>query len=199
MERQLVCLKVAYHFLCHCVRRHILTDFCTQALEHIGKRSKGEKSVINLSLSGPKSKLVNDALSSTSNDFNIPIFVSAGNTADDACNYSPSDNPDAFTVGSIDREDKVSRFSATGDCVRLYAPGQDIKSTWIGSNEDTMVMDGTSMANPHVSGIAALLMSRNSYSSPHELYNAITDLAMKGEMELQSENSKSSHVLVAHV
>lgn len=171
----------------------------TIALEYIGKISKGEKSLINLSLSGPKSKLVNDALSSTSKSYNIPIFVSAGNSADDACEYSPSDNPDVFTVGSMDQDDNVSHFSATGECVRLYAPGQGIKSTWIGSNDNTMVLDGTSMANPHVSGIAALLMSQNSYSAPKELYDAITDIAIKGALKFENDGSQNSHNLLAHI
>ncbi|KAG2178636.1 hypothetical protein INT44_001789 [Umbelopsis vinacea] len=167
--------------------------------EYVGKLSKGEKSVINLSLSGPKSKMINDALSSTSNDYNIPIFVSAGNTADDACNYSPSDNPDVFTVGSTDRDDSVSKFSSTGQCVRLYAPGKDIKSAWLGSKDATMILDGTSMANPHVAGIAAVLMSQKTYSSPKKLYDAITDIAVKGLLSFPDGSEKSSHNLLAHI
>ncbi|KAG2174393.1 hypothetical protein INT43_004416 [Umbelopsis isabellina] len=169
-----------------------------QALEHVGKYAKKGKSVINLSLSGPKSKLVNDALSSTTKDYNIPIFVSAGNTADDSCNYSPSDNPDVFAVGATTRDDKVSLFSATGSCVRLYAPGQDIQSAWIGSKENSMILDGTSMANPHVVGIAALLMARKSYKSPNDLYTALTDIATKDELEFYDTSEKNSHNLLAH-
>jgi subtilisin family serine protease len=155
--------------------------------------------VINLSVSGPKSKLVNDALSSTARDYNIPIFVAAGNTADDACNYSPSDNPDVFTVGSMDREDKVSKFSSTGDCVRMYAPGQEINSTWIGSKDTTSLLSGTSMANPHVAGIAATLMSQNTYSSPQKLYDAITGIALKGQLSFPDSNEKNNHNLLAHI
>lgn len=170
-----------------------------KALEHVGTLSKGVKSVINLSLSGPKSKMINDALSSTSNDYNIPVFVSAGNTADDACNYSPSDNPDVFTVGSMDPDNSVSKFSSTGECVRLYAPGKDINSAWIGSKDATMALDGTSMANPHVAGIAAILMSQKTYSSPKKLYNAITEIGVKGLLSFPNGSENSSHNLLAHI
>jgi subtilisin family serine protease len=143
--------------------------------------------------------MINDALSSTSNDYNIPIFVSAGNTADDACNYSPSDNPNVFTVGSMDRDDSVSKFSSTGKCVRLYAPGKDIKSAWSGSKDASMVLDGTSMANPHVAGIAAILMSQNTYSSPKKLYDAITDIGMKGLLSFPNGSENTSSNLLAHI
>jgi subtilisin family serine protease len=169
------------------------------ALEYVGKNAKKGKSVINLSISGPKSKMVNDALTSTTKDYNIPIFVSAGNTADDSCNYSPSDNPDVFTVGATTRDDNVAVFSATGKCVQLYAPGQDIQSAWIGSQDNSMIMDGTSMANPHVVGIAALLMAQKSYDSSNDLYNALTEFATKDELEFYETSGMDSHNLLAHV
>lgn len=198
MVQQSTCYKVSQE------NGSFIDDSClftslASALEHVGKYAKRGKSLINLSLSGPKSKMVNDALSSTTNDYNIPIFVSAGNTADDSCNYSPSDNPDVFAVGATTRDDKVSLFSATGNCVRLYAPGQDIQSAWIGSQENSMILDGTSMANPHVAGIAALLMSRKSYRSPNDLYTALTDIATKDELEFYDTSEKNSHNLLAHI
>lgn len=71
----------------------------------------------------------------------IPIFVSAGNSADDACNYSPAANPDVFAVGASNQDDVVPSFSSYGECVRLYAPGTDITSAWLGDSTNTM--DGT--------------------------------------------------------
>jgi subtilisin family serine protease len=74
-------------------------------------------------------------------DHNIPIFVSAGNTGDDACDYSPAANPDVFAVGASDSGDNIPSFSSFGSCVSMYAPGTNITSTWI--KDSALTMDGT--------------------------------------------------------
>ncbi|SAM07692.1 hypothetical protein [Absidia glauca] len=79
--------------------------------------------------------------------------------------------------GFSDSKDQVPSYSDTGKCVSLYAPGSNIKSTWIGSKQATQILDGTSMSSPHVSGIAAILMSQHSYGSVNELYDALRSLA----------------------
>jgi subtilisin family serine protease len=135
------------------------------------------KSLINLSLSGPKSKILNEILEKATEGHNIPIFVSAGNAGTDACNFSPSSSKHVFAIGATDSKDQVPSYSDTGKCVSLYAPGSNIKSTWIGSKQATQILDGTSMSSPHVSGIAAILMSQHSYGSVNELYDALRSLA----------------------
>lgn len=71
----------------------------------------------------------------------IPVFVAAGNEADDACDHSPSLNPDVFTVGASDKNDRVAEFSAFGPCVQLYAPGTNITSSW--QDDGSQTLDGT--------------------------------------------------------
>ncbi|KAI7861078.1 peptidase S8/S53 domain-containing protein [Circinella umbellata] len=149
-----------------------------KGLSHVIQIATPGKAVVNLSLSGPKSKLIDEAISKLVNEYNIPVFVSAGNSGTDACYFTPSSNPDVFSVGATDINDQVPYYSNTGTCVKLYAPGSNIKSTWINSNnEETKVLDGTSMANPHVVGIAASLMSKKTFNSPKELYQVILSKA----------------------
>lgn len=111
------------------------------AISHVTLVAEPGRSIINLSLTGPRSKTIDDALSMAFHNHGIPIFVSAGNSGDNACDYSPSANPDVFTVGASNREDVIPSFSSYGECVRIYAPGTNITSTWIGGQ--SQVMDGT--------------------------------------------------------
>ncbi|OJD30879.1 peptidase s8 s53 subtilisin kexin sedolisin [Diplodia corticola] len=94
----------------------------------------------------------------------IHASVAAGNKGKDACDYSPSNvggsNSSVVSVGSIGITDEVSSFSNTGACVDVYAPGEDILSTYIGGDNVVQYLDGTSMACPHVTGVMAYLMDK---------------------------------------
>ncbi|ORZ18018.1 peptidase S8/S53 domain-containing protein [Absidia repens] len=150
-----------------------------QALSHVIEVATPGKSLINLSLSGPKSKILNEVLKEVAEDHNIPIFVSAGNSGSDACHFSPSSSEHVFAVGATDIKDQVPVYSDVGKCVSIYAPGSNIRSAWIGSTEASQLLDGTSMANPHVSGIAAILMSENTYDTVYDLYDTIRSMATR--------------------
>jgi len=90
----------------------------------------------------------------------VVMSVAAGNDNANACNYSPAREPTAITVGSTASNDRRSSFSNYGSCVDLFAPGSDITSTWHTGDSATNTISGTSMACPHVSGAAALLLAR---------------------------------------
>jgi subtilisin family serine protease len=112
--------------------------------------------VANMSLGGGFSSSLNTA---TTNLWNAGVFVAvaAGNSNADACNASPASASGAFTTASSTRTDAKSSFSNWGSCVEAYAPGSSIKSTWL--NGGTNTISGTSMASPHVAGVAALYKS----------------------------------------
>jgi len=91
----------------------------------------------------------------------VSVVVAAGNSNKDACGYSPAFVPAAITIGSTDYSSRRSSFSSYGSCVNLWAPGSSILSAGVGSDTASATMSGTSMACPHVSGGAALVLEAN--------------------------------------
>lgn len=69
--------------------------------------------------------------------------------------------------------------------VDVFGPGQDITSTWIGSPTATNTISGTSMASPHVAGVAALLLESNPTATPAEIAKLITSQATADIIELE--------------
>jgi hypothetical protein len=116
----------------------------------------GGAGIINMSLGGSANTAI-DAAVADATAAGLTVVVAAGNSSADACSYSPSRAPSAITIGAIDRSDARASYSNTGSCVDLWAPGTNITSDWIGSSSATRTISGTSMATPHVAGLAARL------------------------------------------
>jgi subtilisin family serine protease len=109
--------------------------------------------VANMSLGGGYSSAENTAVTNLVNS-GVFLAVAAGNENQNACNVSPASAPAVTTVAASDRTDTRASFSNYGSCVDIYAPGVSITSTWL--NGGTNTISGTSMASPHVAGVAAL-------------------------------------------
>ena len=109
--------------------------------------------VANMSLGGGKSSALDQAVTSLWNS-GVFLAVAAGNDNVDACTESPAGAPSVFTVAASEKTDAKASYSNWGGCVEAYAPGSAIKSTFLAGT--TMTLSGTSMATPHVVGVAAL-------------------------------------------
>ncbi len=123
----------------------------------------GTPAVANMSLGGGTYSPVDNAVATSIAD-GITYAISAGNDNENACNASPARVSSALTVGATTRTDARASFSNYGSCVDLFAPGVDITSTWNSSNSATNTISGTSMASPHVAGVAATLLEGTSGS-----------------------------------
>ncbi|KAL7746672.1 hypothetical protein RI367_007951 [Sorochytrium milnesiophthora] len=146
------------------------------------QQQTGRRSVINISISGGVSQTVNNAFTAAV-AAGIPVFAAAGNSNQDACSYSPASANSVIAVGSINQQDYRSSFSNWGLCVNINAPGEYITSVGISSNTATQTMTGTSMASPHVAGIAAMVLSQHQLTPAQllaYLQLSATSNAMKG-------------------
>ena len=132
--------------------------------------------VANMSLGGGASSALDTAVNNLHNA-NVTIVVAAGNSNTDACTQSPARAANAVTVGSTTSSDARSSFSNFGTCLDLFAPGSGILSAWYTSNTATATLSGTSMASPHVAGVAALYKQANPSASSSTIRNAIVNNA----------------------
>ena len=132
--------------------------------------------VVNLSLGGGTSTALDDAINRVVNK-DIVVVVAAGNNNADACNYSPSRVPAAITVGATTNQDQRANYSNYGKCLDVFAPGSNITSDWYSSNTATATASGTSMASPHVAGLAAILRAIYTGENVSQITNRILNKA----------------------
>ena len=133
------------------------TDDIVEGMDWIDTQHiDGDRDVVSMSIGGGQSPSMDSSIRQLIAD-GVSIVVAAGNSDADACNYSPSGVEFCTVVGASDINDQRASFSNYGNCVDIFAPGVNIKSTW--NDGGTNVISGTSMACPHVAGAAARYMS----------------------------------------
>lgn len=133
--------------------------------------------VVNMSLGDPVADLevLADVAVQNSIASGVTYVIAGGNSSLDACDFSPARVPEAITVGASTIENKMAWWSNYGNCLDLYAPGVYILSAGITDDNSTRIMSGTSMAAPHVTGIAALYLSKNPAATPAEIHQAVVE------------------------
>ncbi len=140
------------------------------------RQNRVNPAVANMSLGGGASSALNTAVNNLAAS-GVFVAVAAGNENQNACNVSPASASGVYTVASSTSTDAKSSFSNWGSCVNIYAPGSSITSSWHTSNSATNTISGTSMASPHVAGLAALIKETNPSASHAAIANWMTDNA----------------------
>ncbi len=139
--------------------------------------------VINLSLGGRGECRDSPAMQNAIDDARsagVLVVVAAGNEGEDAAGFTPASCNGVLTVAAADRNGRLaSRYSNFGAAVDLLAPGGDVAQDADGDGRPDGVLsyvdggyayyNGTSMAAPHVAGVAALLLARRPDMTPIQL------------------------------
>jgi aqualysin 1 len=132
--------------------------------------------VANMSLGGGVSTALDTAVNNSINS-GVTYAIAAGNSNVNAANSSPARVAAAITVGSSTINDDRSSFSNFGSVVDIFAPGSSILSAWRTSDTATATLSGTSMATPHVAGVAARFLQSNPGASPATVRNELVNQA----------------------
>lgn len=136
-------------------------------------RANPGPAVANMSLGG-LGNVSADAAVRNSIASGISYAVAAGNNNANASSYSPARVSEALTVGATNINDqRATTFSNFGSLVDVHAPGVNVTSAWNSSDNATMALDGTSMASPHVAGVAALYLQSFRTATPPSVEAAI--------------------------
>lgn len=125
-------------------------------IEHVAANG-GNGDVANLSLGGPPSSAVDNAVFVAARDSGVKFVLAAGNDGDDANNHSPArvNGNNIYTISAMSNGDNWASFSNFGNPpVDYCAPGVAVKSTWKDGGYNTI--SGTSMAAPHAAGVLLL-------------------------------------------
>jgi subtilisin family serine protease len=138
--------------------------------------------VVNMSLGGGQlfemDQAVRDVVAT-----GVTVVVAAGNTGFFADDISPARVTEAITVGASDGLDARSQFSSFGRPVDVFAPGSSVVSSWFATTTATAALSGTSMASPHVAGVAALYLQANPNASPAQVEAAIIASSTRGKLK----------------
>jgi subtilisin family serine protease len=157
----------------------------------------GQPAVANMSLGGSFDQASNDAVTASINS-GVVYGIAAGNSNADACGFSPASTPTAITVGATDTNDARASFSNFGTCMHVFAPGVNITSDWNSSDTGTNTISGTSMATPHVVGVAALILAQNPSFTPAQVKSKMLADATSGVVTSPGTGSPNKLLFVSN-
>jgi len=137
--------------------------------------------VANMSLGATNAPALDSAVAKSIRS-GVTYVVAAGNYTENACSIYPANLPSVIDVGASDNTDHRWAYSDYGSCVSIFAPGVNITSDDYLSDVATVTWSGTSMASPHVAGIAALYLGAHPTATPSQVKQAILANATSGHL-----------------
>lgn len=153
----------------------------------------GTAAVANMSLGGGFSAAMNAAVAASVAD-GVVYAVAAGNSATNACSFSPASEPSANTIAASGNDpgftappaqpDQHASYSNFGTCVDGYAPGTNILGAYIGSTTAAAIASGTSMASPHFAGVAAVYLANFPGKTPAQVSTVLWNYSTKNVLTL---------------
>jgi subtilisin family serine protease len=158
--------------------------------------------VANMSLGGGASTALDAAVNNAINA-GVTMVVAAGNgnmggKAQPACNYSPARVPNAITVSATDNTDRKASYANYGTCVDIFAPGNSILSAWYTGDTAGATSSGTSMASPHVAGVAAQYLALNPTATPAQVASALNSAATLNKVTNAGSGSPNRLLFTAY-
>ncbi len=141
---------------------------------------ENDMDIINMSLGGSTSSSVLKEYVDLAYEEGLLVVAAAGNSGTwlgwfDTVGY-PAKYDSAIAVAAVDQNNSRASFSSTGDALELSAPGVSVLSTVPGNGYDSY--DGTSMASPHVAGVAAQVWAEKPHLSNEELRELLNNTAL---------------------
>ena len=168
-----------------------------EALDHVVTKIKaqGRRGVINMSFGVDKKDILGEQLQVDKQEAfkkaiteaaqkNIPMVASAGNDEKNACDYNPGSYSDVITVGGTDKNNEICWFSNWGECVDIFAPGQNLRVAGTDYSDTYLDDRGTSYAAPLVSGAVAMLLEENGQLKPDKIKEKLLDMSQDGGLSL---------------
>lgn len=162
----------------NCKGQGTMTDLY-DALQWIIANGPSSASVVNMSLGGSKTTAINGRVAALTRK-GYTVVVAAGNDQMDACDVSPASAPSAITVAASDNTGSWIDYSNYGSCIDVIAPGKGVLSTWL--DNYLAYGDGTSIASPHVAGLAARLLQQHPTWKAADVAGALKSSAAKGHI-----------------
>lgn len=153
------------------------TIFTLAAVKAITYAADNEVSIINMSWGGPYNSLALNEAIKYAYSKDVVLVAAAGNNNDNVNNYVPAKYSETIAVAATDINDQRAKFSNYGEDIDISAPGVGILSSIPGNNYK--YFKGTSMAAPHVAGLAALIRSINPELSNEKVRKIIKSTADK--------------------